>query len=583
MPEITSADRFAAIARANADAIAVRHDNTSLTYRELAGTAGAIAQFLRATGIRPGDVVATLLDRSTLSVAAMLGIWAAGAAYVNVDAGEPDARVATILPVTGARAVLTDRANAGRVPRSLMLDDIGVAPYEPVTGRSANNLAYLVCVSGPDGAPAAVAVAHGSVRDHVTAVCQRIGPVPGAFATTTTFASEVGHTSLFGALLTGGTLDIADEATARDPKAFAAWLRKHPVSVLTCTSSQLDVLVRTGRPGTVLPTDVLVVGGDLLAGRVARTVLAARPNLAVYQQYGYAETTSGVLMHRVTDADLHRDVMPLGRPLAGVEIELFDDTGQPVADGERGHLHITGWAVARGYLDDAALTTTRFVANAGERYHATGDLVRRNENGDIEFIERLDRRLAVGARRVEPAEIEAVLLAQRGIRRAVVTAEPAGPDRPLELVAYLVGLTDPAHLLRRLRKALPETHVPARIHQVHRIPSFRNGKTNFVALRKLAVRAGQPAAVPARTATERLIANIWCAVLKHIDVDVHTTFADLDGDDATSLAVLGELRRHFPSVTIEQLTAHPTVATLAAVIDPDGTSGPSRATEVSPS
>src|SRR5215472_11774035 len=136
MPDITSADRFATVARSEADTIAVRHDNTSLTYRELAGTAGAIARLLRANGVRPGDVVATLLDRSALTVAAMLGIWAAGATYVNVDAGEPDTRVATILPVTAARAVLTDRANAARVPRSLVLDDIGTAPYEPVTGMS---------------------------------------------------------------------------------------------------------------------------------------------------------------------------------------------------------------------------------------------------------------------------------------------------------------------------------------------------------------------------------------------------------------------------------------------------------------
>jgi len=552
MPDITCADRFATVAHIGADAIALRHNNGVLTYRDLAGQAGAVAHLLRTNGVRPGDVVATVLDRSPMTVVAMLGIWAAGAAYAHVDAGEPDARIATMVSVTGARVVVTDRANDGRVPGSLVLEDIGTAPYEPVSGMSPNDLAFVVCVSGPAGVPVAIAVEHGSVRNDIIAVCQRIGPVPRTFATTTSFASDLGAASLFGALLTGGTLDIIDEQVARTPKTFAARLRKHPVGLLACTPTQLQVLLKTARPESVLPTDVLVVGGDVFGSELAETVLAARPELAVFSHYGHAGV--GVLMHRVREADLDRDVVPLGRPLAGVEIAVLDDAGQPVADGEAGQLHVAG--------------------RAAEPYQASGDLVRRNEHGEVEFVGRADRQLTIDGHRVEPAEVEAVLLARRGIRQAVVTAEPAGRDQPLELVAYLVGLIEPTGLTRWLRQALPTTHVPARIHQVLRIPRSRNGDTNFTTLRKLAADAIRPAPVPVvrpRTPTERLIADIWCAVLKHVDVDVHTTFTDLGGDNFTSLAALGKLRRHFPSMTIEQFAAHPTIAALAAAIGPDQT------------
>ncbi|HEX4721332.1 MAG TPA: AMP-binding protein, partial [Pseudonocardiaceae bacterium] len=158
MPDITCADRFATIAHDTADSIAVRHNETSLTYRELAGQAGGIAHLLTGCGIRPGDVVATVLDRSPLALAAMLGIWAAGAAYANIEPAEPDSRITRALPETEARVILADRANARRVPGSVVLDDVTDAPYQPVTGRAKGDLAYLAIVPSPTGAPKAVQV-----------------------------------------------------------------------------------------------------------------------------------------------------------------------------------------------------------------------------------------------------------------------------------------------------------------------------------------------------------------------------------------------------------------------------------------
>jgi hypothetical protein len=162
-----------------------------------------------------------------------------------------------------------------------------------------------------------------------------------------------------------------------------------------------------------------------------------------------------------------------------------------------------------------------------------------------------------------------VLLTQRGIHQAVVTVEPVTPNGPPELVAYLVGLAEPTSLLRRLRQALPPGHVPSRIRHVVRIPTTRNGKTNLTALRKLAadaIRSANAAQRP-RTATERLIADVWREVLRHVEVDVHTRFGDLGGDAAKSRAVLGKLRLHFPSLTAGQLTVQRTVAELAAALD----------------
>jgi acyl-coenzyme A synthetase/AMP-(fatty) acid ligase len=404
----------------------------------------------------------------------------------------------------------------------------------------------------------------------VTALSERVGRVPKTFASTTTFASDLGNTSVFGALLTGGTLDIVDDETVSNPRAFVARLRKYPVGLLKCTPSQLTALIGNGDARRVLPTDVLVLGGEAFPTRLARTVLAARPNLAVFNHYGPTETTIGVLMHRVTEADLGSAVIPIGRPLGGVEIAVLDETRQPVADGEPGRLHIGGLAPARGYAGDDELTEAKFVERGARRFFASGDLVRRNENGDIEHVGRVDRQLDVGGHRIEPAEVENVLVAQRGIRQAVVTGERPRPDQPMELVAYLVGLVEHTDLERRLRRALPASHLPGRIHQVARIPMSRNGKTNFTALRKLAADTVKPPAVPVqrpRTTTERLIADVWRAVLKHVEIDVHTKFGGLGGDEDKSQAVLVKLRQNYPELTVAVLDAHPTIAELAAALD----------------
>ena len=448
MSDITCADRFATVARGVPDTIALRHNAVALTYRALAGQAGGVAARLRDRGVRPGDVVATVLDRSPLAVIAKLGIWATGASDAHLDAVEPDSRIGRALAAADARVVLTDRRNARRVPGSLVLDRLTAAPYEPVE----------------------------TVRDNMLDLVLQIAPMPDLVTSTTDLGDAC-------ALLTGGTLDLIDRATALHPKAFAARLSAHPAGMLACTPSELESLFRQGEPADLLPADVLVLDGDGFPAALPGMVFDVRPKLAVF-----------------------------------------------------------------------------------------------NHNGTLlERFEHVDRRLTIGGHRVEPADIEDVLLAQRGIRAAVVTAEQVSQDGPDELVAYLVGLADHADLMRRLRQRLPAGHVPGRLHQVARIPLTREGRTNFTALRKLAARKPVARKRP-HTATERLIADAWCNVLKHVEIGLHTRFDDLGGTPAKARAVVGKLRRHFPGLTVAQLTSHPTVAELAKALD--ASAGPGSTTVV---
>jgi hypothetical protein len=238
----------------------------------------------------------------------------------------------------------------------------------------------------------------------------------------------------------------------------------------------------------------------------------------------------------------------------------------PVADGQPGQLYIGGAALASGYFGDDVRTASAFT----EHGYATGDLARCNENGDYEFLGRRDRQLKIRGYRIEPAEVESALLSASGVTAALVAAEAPGVDEPLELVAYVVSTAEAAELTRHLSQLLPLGHLPGRIHRVERIPTNANGKADLAALREL-VRDAPVAGVVngPRTATERLIAGIWCEVLGRDAIDIDAKFGELGGDSFKSLAVFGRLRRHFPTVTIAQLFAHPTVRELAAAIGDD--------------
>jgi amino acid adenylation domain-containing protein len=573
----TAAHAFSAVTDRSSDRAAVRHGERTVRYAELAGMAGGVAALLQSRGIGRGDVVATLLERSVWCPAVALGAWAAGAAYAHIDPGEPSARVATLLETTGAGAVLVDGPGRARPaaggPLHLVLDEtLPPAPYRPVAGPDETDRAYLVLTSGSTGRPKAVSVPHRALLNYVAAFRGRIAPLaPGSFGTTTTFASDLGNTMIYGALLSGGRLDIYDRATVLDPAALAAELRRHPVDCLKFTPTHLAALANGHELADLLPGELLVFGGESLPPGLVAAVLDARPELTVYNHYGPSEATVGVLMHRIRQAPTGERV-PLGTPLSGVVADILDDVGRAVPETSPGELYLSGACLSDGYVGDPAATERAFVQTVRGRSYRTGDLVVRNAEGDFEFLGRTDRQLKIRGQRVEPAEIEAVLLALPFVRQAVVVGERPSPQRPLELVAYAATDAEPRQVAAALADALPGGWMPSRIHAVPAMPITPNGKTDLAALRALArAEAADGSGVSGvegpRGEIENLVARAWCAVLSRAAVGRDERFTTLGGDSFTALLVLERLRARFPAMTVSVLTEHSTVSALAGALE----------------
>ncbi|MEQ0559938.1 amino acid adenylation domain-containing protein [Amycolatopsis sp. NEAU-NG30] len=564
------------------DAVAVVGATGSLTYRQLDERANRLAHRLRALGVRANEPVGMLLEQGTEVAVAVLGIMKAGGAYLPMDTTYPPSRVAAILGTAKARILLAEPGLAVAAPgvTVLTVDDAvaGQPATRPDVAIAGHDLIHVIFTSGSTGTPKGVAVEHRNVAHYLAGMLPRLGDVAGAsFAVVSTPAADFGLTCVYGALTTGGTVHLVERDTAMFPEAFAAYLAEHPVDVLKCVPSHLELLARHGDLAAVLPRRLLVLAGEACPWPLVERVEAARPDLRVQSHYGHTESTMISLTCDVAAIPGHERTgyVPLGTPLPGVVGYLVDRTGAVVPAGMPGELMIGGPQITRGYLGDDAQTAARFRPDPlGEsvRCFRSGDLLRVRADGSVEFRGRADDQVKVRGHRVELGEVTAALRDVDGVAEAVVLPVGAGLDR--RLAAWLVGPgLDVAAVRRTLRERLPDYMVPASLTVLDRLPLNANGKIDRAALPDAAAPAPavrRPVATPA----ERLVARIWTDVLGLAGVGADDDFFAVGGQSFAAVRVAGRLSEALRrDVAVRTVFEYPVLADLAAALE-SGSDGP---------
>ncbi|MEU9836511.1 amino acid adenylation domain-containing protein [Streptosporangium sp. NPDC048047] len=447
------------------DAVAVVAGDDSLTYAELERRAGHLAHSLRRLGVGPDDRVAICLEQSADLAVAVLGVLKSGAAYLPLDPEHPAERLAYVLSDAGARAVVTVPELRDRLPGDLPAvdpaDPGGPAPGPVDSGVTPDDLAYVIYTSGTTGRPKGVAVQHRQVAVYLAGARERLEVEPGGtFALLQSLAFDFGVTVFYLCLMSGGTLHLVPSRTA-GPE-LAAYLREHRVGHLKITPSHLAALMADTPMDELLPSELLILGGEA-APRAWAAELAAAGRCRVVNHYGPTEATVGVTTYAVeparpaapgasagrgtsagsgTSAGPETDIgsgtaLPIGSPLPGARVRVLDANLRPVPVGVPGEIHLGGDRLARGYLGRPGLTADRFLPDPdggpGARMYRTGDLGRWLPTGDLEFLGRRDLQVKIRGYRVELSEVEAVLARFPGVAHAVVEL------RGERLVAYLVA------------------------------------------------------------------------------------------------------------------------------------------------
>ncbi|SMC64298.1 non-ribosomal peptide synthetase [Kibdelosporangium aridum] len=537
----------------------------AITYRELDERANRLAHHLIAEGVRPDSVVAIKMWRSIDMVVSMLATHKAGGAYAMIDPQYPEDRVRQMLDDLVPAAVVTEEwlaDNAGR---------IATRPSDRPDGKaSPDNLACIMFTSGSTGRPKGVSASHRAmVRTFTGQDFLDFGP-DEVFLQYSPVSWDAGQMELWGGPLHGGTTVLCPSHSL-DLPLLVELIERHRVTTLWLSASLFNAVV-DNHPHVLDTVKQVATGGEAASTPHIRAARQRHPNLKLVHGCGPVESMVFAHTHEITHQDTG-PLIPIGGPMPNTRGYALDANLRQVPVGVAGEWYIGGDGLARGYLGRPDLTAERFVADPygppGSRLYRTGDLVRWRADGTMEILGRVDEQVKIRGHRVEPGEIETVLLTHPDVTAASVVVREDQPGSK-RLTGYLVGACDAAKVRDFLAERLPEYLVPTAFVVLDALPLTSTGKVDRAALPVPEGRPELAAAdyVPPRTPTEEGIAGLWGSVLGVDRVSAEDDFFDLGGDSILTIRLLSEIRGLFgvrlsPRVVFDR----PTVRALSEAVE----------------
>ncbi|RAR71437.1 non-ribosomal peptide synthase protein (TIGR01720 family)/amino acid adenylation domain-containing protein, partial [Paracidovorax anthurii] len=573
--------QFERRARSQPEATAVEIGDRRLAYVELDRRANHLAHRLAAMGMGPERRVGIAMERSLDMVVGLMAILKTGAAFVPLDPQYPAERLAHMAGDSGMALLLAQPALQARIPLPpgvpcLAWEDTGEerdAP--PAVSVHAHYAAYVIYTSGSTGLPKGVLVEHGPFAAHCadTAVLYEMGPGSRELHFLS-FAFDGAHERLFTALSCGAALVLRDEGLWTAEQTLDT-LRGRGITHAGFPPAYLVQLADWARSTGQRPAMHLIsFGGEAMPREGFEAVREHLGPRLLINGYGPTEAVVTPMLWKVeAQTSFAEAYAPIGQPMPGRTAYVLDAHLQPVPRHVPGELYLGGAGLARGYLARSGLTAERFVADPfgppGGRLYRTGDWVRWREDGQIEYLGRIDHQVKVRGFRIELGEIEAALMAAPGVRHAVVVArEQARGGR--RLVAYAApregaDLTVEA-LREQVARLLPDYMVPALFMVLPALPLSANGKVDRKALPEPAEPTGAASGGAPQGPREEALEAVWSEVLGRPGVGRDENFFELGGDSILSLQIVARLRLAGWRATPRQLFERQTIAQLAGVL-----------------
>ncbi|HWN43349.1 MAG TPA: amino acid adenylation domain-containing protein, partial [Thermoanaerobaculia bacterium] len=571
-----------------AEALSMEHER--LTYRQLNVRANQLAHHLRSLGVSPEVPVTVYLERSNDLVITLLAILKAGGAYLPIDLAYPAERIAHILEDSASPLLLTSSALLpslpDRLPEVVLVDRdamviAGGSVEDPISRCTPENTAYVIYTSGTTGKPKGVAVPHRNVVRLLAATEPwfDFGP-EDVWTLFHSCAFDFSVWELWGALLYGGRLVVVPYWVSRSPEAFYDLLSRESVTVLNQTPSAFRQLMWVDeQKRRQLTLRWVVFGGEALEVQSLRGWFDrhgdASPTLV--NMYGITETTVHVTYRPLRREGLEPGKGVLGGSIPDLTLYLLDRHLRLVPLGIPGEICVGGAGLARGYVKRPDLTATRFIpdpfsSTPGCRLYRSGDLARRNADGDLEYLGRIDQQVKIRGFRIELGEIEAALDSDSRVRESIVVVLDGGPDQR-RLIAYVVcrkaGEPSVSELRESLQQKLPEYMVPAAFVFLDGLPLTTNGKVDRRAL-PAPEDIGSPGRSGSRealTEVEQVLARIWSEVLGIESVSAEDNFFELGGDSILSIQIVTRAQQAGLRLSPKEIFEHPTLAELAGVTE----------------
>ncbi|MBC9914888.1 non-ribosomal peptide synthetase [Chitinophaga varians] len=579
--DMTIADLFDIQVRRAPRSIAVTMGPENVTYGELSEKSAKVALMLRKNGVKRGDVVGLLMDRSVDLIIAIFGILRSGAAYLPIDVDYPEERIMFLARDSKAKLVLAGAPLPDRLSFDVPVLQIGDAwlsnsgESELVCVNQPADLCYVIYTSGSTGTPKGVMITHRNVVRLLfnDAFQFDFGP-DDVWPMFHSHCFDVSVWEIFGSLLSGGRLVIIPKMIARDPKQFYTLLQNEKVTVLNQTPSAFYSLMpqAVSGQGARLHLRYVIFAGEKLNPVKLKPWYAQYPDVRLINMYGITEITVHATYKEIGHEEIEHNISNVGKPLPTLSVYVLDEHRKMVPKGVAGEIYVGGEGVALCYLGNPTLTDKRFLDDPyqpGSRIYRSGDLARITDTGEIEYIQRIDNQIKLRGFRVEPGEIEAGLGKHPLVKEAVVVLKGNDPNK--YLVAYVIpeGTVDASSLKQFLSTSVPDYMVPSHYVLLQEFPLTSNGKLDTRALPDPEIKAGSDYKA-AFGPVESVLVEIYADTLQldPATISVNANMFELGVHSLLMPILVSDIHQKAGiDLPIRALFRYPTIATLAAYIE----------------
>jgi amino acid adenylation domain-containing protein/non-ribosomal peptide synthase protein (TIGR01720 family) len=596
----------------------------SMTYRELNKKSNQLAGILIEKGVKPDTIVGLLVERSLETMVGILGILKAGGAYLPIDPDYPTERLHYMLADSGAKILLkseirnpksdaTLRSSSLRSTRTnsnvqnindqnknlgtafvLNFENLNfdiVSNFEfRASNLSSSNLAYLIYTSGTTGKPKGVMIEHRHVvrllfNDHF----QFDFTDKDTWTLFHSICFDFSIWEMYGALLRGGRLMVVPKEMTHDLRAYAALLRGEQVTILNQTPSVFMHLMEEelSYPDRRLYLRYVMLGGEALQPETLNAWQIRYPNCKLINLYGITETTVIVTSKEITGYEMTHNMSNIGKPFPTLSTYVMDKMLHLAPIGVPGELCIGGAGVGQGYINRPALTAEKFVMNPykpGERIYRSGDWIKMLNNGEMIYLERLDRQINIRGFRIELGEIESCLSEHHALKQCAVTLYKSSSSGEKYITAYYIAkqkITQEA-LRVYLLERLPSHMIPNFFLEIAQFPLTVNGKIDYDALPAPDRDSLQTENYAApRNETEKMLVNVWRDILDIKDVGVFDNFFEIGGTSLNALQIVSRLKKkgYRYHVSVNDIYHAQTIARLVSFLDKKKEPVPSKTKE----
>lgn len=560
---------------------AVVFSDRHLTYAELDRRSDRLAVVLRENGVLSGSIVGIMIEHSLEMIIGILGILKAGGAYLPIDVEYPQKRIAYMLADSAVHVIVTKTGQDRKIDGSISAGKFIVLDEyrEESAGESEMNLlnivkpvdlSYVIYTSGTTGDPKGAAIEH---RNVVQLMFNNRFPFDfdskDVWTLFHSFCFDFSVWEMYGALLYGGKLILISRAVSKDTEMYLSILKKGKVTVLNQTPAAFYNLseIEVSNKEKALSLRYAIFGGEALDPYRLRDWKDKYPGTKLINMYGITETTVHVTYKEIKDEDIRKGSSNMGRALSTLRTYLVDRNLDMVPTGVPGELCIAGAGLCRGYLNRAELTGEKFIRNpfkAGEKLYRSGDMALLSTDGELVYAGRIDDQVKIRGYRIELSEIENRLSKYKGIKTAIVLARE-DKNKNRYLCAYIVSDVeqDNSELRDYLLDTLPGYMVPSYFVQIESVPVTFNGKIDK---KKLPIPGGDSVgeyAAP-RNEIERMLTDVWQAVLGAGQVGINDNFFMCGGDSIKMIQIAARMRKLGCRLEVQDLFQYPTISELSS-------------------